>query len=64
MPKPTQVPCRACGAVFAPSRKDAVYCSARCRAAYFQKRTRRTHIKDGDTLVLNGKTFWVYSSPK
>lgn len=56
--------CRHCGAEIANKRSDANYCSNRCRAAYFQARTKRTHIKDGDVLTINGKTFYIYSTPK
>lgn len=52
--------CRHCGADFKPKRKDAEYCSDKCRAAAYQARTKRTHIKNGDSLTINGKTFYLY----
>jgi hypothetical protein len=52
--------CLHCGGPIKGKRSDKEYCSDRCRNAAFQARTNRTHIKDGDTIIINGKTFYLY----
>ncbi len=56
--------CLHCGGAITGKRRDKGYCSDKCRNAAFQARTNRTHIKDGDKVTINGKTFYIYSQPK
>ena len=57
--------CSFCGMALPPTKRQwKRYCNRKCKMAAWEREHPRQKIRDGDTITVNKKIWYIYSTPK